>query len=125
MRMAQRKGTNNSESCRTDKVWTAFLTFFLSSAFAVIILHSQNKDETAMSQKNPLHIPSPFQVGAIDMTPEQKEQEYVHNVYQVIAPHFSATRYKASSEYLLFDCGSCIWIIFMSQAKRTCGTTRC
>ncbi|CAO3571702.1 unnamed protein product [Mortierella alpina] len=28
------------------------------------------------------------------MTPAQKEQEYVHNVYQVIAPHFSATRYK-------------------------------
>ncbi|KAF8969511.1 tRNA methyltransferase, has a role in tRNA modification [Entomortierella lignicola] len=28
------------------------------------------------------------------MTPEQKEQEYVHNVYQAIAPHFSATRYK-------------------------------
>ncbi|KAG0257748.1 tRNA methyltransferase, has a role in tRNA modification [Mortierella polycephala] len=35
-----------------------------------------------MSQKNPLHIPSPFRVEAIDMTPEQKEQEYVHNVYQ-------------------------------------------
>ncbi|KAG0202280.1 tRNA methyltransferase, has a role in tRNA modification [Mortierella sp. GBA30] len=46
-----------------------------------------------MSQKNPLHIPSPFQTNE-DMTPEQKEQEYVHNVYQVIAPHFSATRYK-------------------------------
>ncbi|KAF9561672.1 Alkylated DNA repair protein alkB 8 [Mortierella alpina] len=46
-----------------------------------------------MSQKNPLHIPSPFKAQA-DMTPEQKEQEYVHNVYQVIAPHFSATRYK-------------------------------
>ncbi|KAI7825198.1 S-adenosyl-L-methionine-dependent methyltransferase [Gamsiella multidivaricata] len=28
------------------------------------------------------------------MTAEQKEQEYVHNVYQLIAPHFSATRYK-------------------------------
>ncbi|KAF9438656.1 tRNA methyltransferase, has a role in tRNA modification [Entomortierella beljakovae] len=28
------------------------------------------------------------------MTPEQKEIEYVHNVYQAIAPHFSATRYK-------------------------------
>ncbi|KAF9422754.1 tRNA methyltransferase, has a role in tRNA modification [Podila epigama] len=47
-----------------------------------------------MSQKNPLHIPSPFQVNVPDMTPAQKEQEYVHNVYQVIAPHFSATRYK-------------------------------
>ncbi|KAF9927938.1 tRNA methyltransferase, has a role in tRNA modification [Mortierella alpina] len=46
-----------------------------------------------MSQKNPLHIPSPFQA-QVDMTPAQKEQEYVHDVYQVIAPHFSATRYK-------------------------------
>ncbi|KAF9274388.1 tRNA methyltransferase, has a role in tRNA modification [Mortierella alpina] len=46
-----------------------------------------------MSQKNPLHIPSPFQA-QVDMTAAQKEQEYVHNVYQVIAPHFSATRYK-------------------------------
>ncbi|KAF8923761.1 tRNA methyltransferase, has a role in tRNA modification [Dissophora ornata] len=44
--------------------------------------------------KNPQHIPSPFRADAPDMTPEQKEQEYVHNVYQVIAPHFSATRYK-------------------------------
>lgn len=47
-----------------------------------------------MSQKNPLHIPSPFQANEPDMTPEQKEQQYVHSVYQVIAPHFSATRYK-------------------------------
>ncbi|KAF9360525.1 tRNA methyltransferase, has a role in tRNA modification [Mortierella sp. AD094] len=48
-----------------------------------------------MSQKkNPLHIPSPFRIEEPDMTPEQKEQEYVHNVYQAIAPHFSATRYK-------------------------------
>ncbi|KAF9898380.1 tRNA methyltransferase, has a role in tRNA modification [Lobosporangium transversale] len=46
------------------------------------------------SKKNPLHIPSPFQAEEPGMTPEQKEQEYVHNVYQVIAPHFSATRYK-------------------------------
>ncbi|KAG0047603.1 tRNA methyltransferase, has a role in tRNA modification [Gryganskiella cystojenkinii] len=46
------------------------------------------------STKNPLHVPSPFQASAPEMTPEQKEQEYVHNVYQVIAPHFSATRYK-------------------------------
>ncbi|KAG0000409.1 tRNA methyltransferase, has a role in tRNA modification [Entomortierella chlamydospora] len=45
-------------------------------------------------KKNPLHIPSPFHVDEPDMTPEQKEQEYVHNVYQAIAPHFSATRYK-------------------------------
>ncbi|KAF9385070.1 tRNA methyltransferase, has a role in tRNA modification [Podila verticillata] len=44
--------------------------------------------------KNPLHIPSPFQAIEPDMTPEQKEQQYVHSVYQVIAPHFSATRYK-------------------------------
>ncbi|KAK5815754.1 S-adenosyl-L-methionine-dependent methyltransferase [Linnemannia elongata] len=28
------------------------------------------------------------------MTPEEKEQQYVHSVYQAIAPHFSATRYK-------------------------------
>ncbi|KAG0342004.1 tRNA methyltransferase, has a role in tRNA modification [Podila minutissima] len=47
-----------------------------------------------MTHKNPLHIPSPFQANEPDMTPEQKEQQYVHSVYQVIAPHFSATRYK-------------------------------
>ncbi|KAF9112201.1 hypothetical protein BGX27_003802 [Mortierella sp. AM989] len=45
-------------------------------------------------KKNPLHIPSPFRSEEPDMTSEQKEQEYVHNVYQAIAPHFSATRYK-------------------------------
>ncbi|KAF9363196.1 Alkylated DNA repair protein alkB 8 [Mortierella sp. NVP85] len=44
--------------------------------------------------KNPLHIPSPFKAGSPEMTPEQKEQVYVHSVYQAIAPHFSATRYK-------------------------------
>ncbi|KAG0223157.1 tRNA methyltransferase, has a role in tRNA modification [Mortierella sp. GBA43] len=44
--------------------------------------------------KNPLHIPSPFKADTPDMTPEQKEQVYVHSVYQAIAPHFSATRYK-------------------------------
>ncbi|KAF9093090.1 tRNA methyltransferase, has a role in tRNA modification [Mortierella sp. AD031] len=47
-----------------------------------------------MTTKNPLHIPSPFQVDQPDMTPEEKEQQYVHSVYQAIAPHFSATRYK-------------------------------
>ncbi|KAF9920716.1 tRNA methyltransferase, has a role in tRNA modification [Linnemannia zychae] len=47
-----------------------------------------------MSTKNPLHIPSAFKADEPDMTPEQKEQQYVHSVYQVIAPHFSATRYK-------------------------------
>ncbi|KAF9133821.1 tRNA methyltransferase, has a role in tRNA modification [Mortierella sp. 14UC] len=47
-----------------------------------------------MSTKNPLHIPSPFQADQPDMTPEEKEQQYVHSVYQAIAPHFSATRYK-------------------------------
>ncbi|KAG0275615.1 tRNA methyltransferase, has a role in tRNA modification [Linnemannia exigua] len=47
-----------------------------------------------MSTKNPLHIPSPFQADLPDMTPEEKEQQYVHSVYQAIAPHFSATRYK-------------------------------
>ncbi|KAF9926557.1 Alkylated DNA repair protein alkB 8 [Modicella reniformis] len=44
--------------------------------------------------RNPLHKPSPFQADTPDMTPEQKEQVHVHNVYQAIAPHFSATRYK-------------------------------
>ncbi|KAG0330489.1 Alkylated DNA repair protein alkB 8 [Dissophora globulifera] len=48
----------------------------------------------ATASKNPLHIPSPFRADEPDMTPEQKEQQYVHDVYQVIAPHFSATRYK-------------------------------
>ncbi|GJJ75934.1 alkylated DNA repair protein alkB homolog 8 [Entomortierella parvispora] len=48
----------------------------------------------APPQKNPLHVPSPFRVQEPAMTPEQKEQQYVHDVYQVIAPHFSATRYK-------------------------------
>ncbi|KAG0360973.1 tRNA methyltransferase, has a role in tRNA modification [Mortierella sp. AD032] len=47
-----------------------------------------------MSTKNPLYIPSPFQAEQPDMTPEEKEQQYVHSVYQAIAPHFSATRYK-------------------------------
>ncbi|KAI1318962.1 tRNA methyltransferase, has a role in tRNA modification [Mortierella claussenii] len=48
----------------------------------------------SQQKKNPLHVPSPFHVEGSDMTEAQKEQEYVHNVYQVIAPHFSATRYK-------------------------------
>lgn len=47
-----------------------------------------------MTTKNPLHIPSAFQADQPDMTPEEKEQQYVHSVYQAIAPHFSATRYK-------------------------------
>ncbi|KAF9162891.1 tRNA methyltransferase, has a role in tRNA modification [Actinomortierella ambigua] len=44
--------------------------------------------------KNPLHIPSPFQADNAVLTEGQQEQEHVHNVYQAIAPHFSATRYK-------------------------------
>ncbi|KAF8931332.1 Alkylated DNA repair protein alkB 8 [Haplosporangium gracile] len=47
-----------------------------------------------MTTKNPLHVPSAFQADQPDMTPEEKEQQYVHSVYQAIAPHFSATRYK-------------------------------
>ncbi|KAG0287329.1 tRNA methyltransferase, has a role in tRNA modification [Linnemannia gamsii] len=47
-----------------------------------------------MTTKNPLHIPSAFQADQPDLTPEEKEQQYVHSVYQAIAPHFSATRYK-------------------------------
>jgi len=57
-------------------------------------LHPSLSAMTAPPQKNPLHVPSPFRVPEPAMTPEQKEQQYVHDVYQVIAPHFSATRYK-------------------------------
>jgi len=48
--------------------------------------------------KNPLHIPSPFMADSPEMTLEQKEQVYVHSVYQAIAPHFSATRYKVGEQ---------------------------
>ncbi|KAG0233286.1 tRNA methyltransferase, has a role in tRNA modification [Actinomortierella wolfii] len=44
--------------------------------------------------KNPLHVPSPFLADNVGMTEAQQEEEHVHNVYQAIASHFSATRYK-------------------------------
>ncbi|KAF9977797.1 tRNA methyltransferase, has a role in tRNA modification [Actinomortierella ambigua] len=44
--------------------------------------------------KNPLHVPSPFQADNVALTEAQQEEEHVHSVYQAIAPHFSATRYK-------------------------------
>ena len=29
-----------------------------------------------------------------ELSPEEQEEEYVHKVYDQIAPHFSQTRYK-------------------------------
>lgn len=37
----------------------------------------------------------------LELTPEEQEAQYVHQVYDKIAPHFSQTRYKVRLPLIL------------------------